>query len=427
MASRTRKNIGVLGLGIIGQRVVSNLRERGFHVFVWNRTPRPVPNFVGSPAEVAELCDFIQIFVSDDDALLQMMQRMTPNLTSSHIVMAHCTVSPDTMRAAAEMAERRGAQLLDCPFTGSKNAAENGQLVYYVGGDEAALNRARPVLEASSKEIIEIGKVGDATTIKVATNMITAASVQAAAEALALISRSGLPAEKFAAAMKNNGSNSATLDMKLPMMMEGNFEPHFSVKHMLKDVVIATRLARNFGIEFGATDASRHGLTEEMRQGRGDADYSSLFRQYFPAGGPVGAPSNGEEDQPSLAGIDETKAAEPEKVPVAVETTAEVPSEAKAMGEVVSAPVPAEPAAAPEVAAHKAETQPEVPPTPAPSPARAQAPAAAEVPAAKQEPAVTEPKPKEESILQFPAPVKEDEGEEPRGLWGGFWRRRTDD
>src|SRR3954465_10911876 len=334
MASRTRKNIGVIGLGIIGQRVVSNLRERGFHVFVWNRTPRPVPNFVGSPAEVAELCDFIQVFVSDDDALLQMMQRMTPNLTAHHIVMAHCTVSPDTMRAAAEMAERRGAQLLDCPFTGSKNAAENGELVYYVGGDEAALSRARPVLEASSKEIIQIGKVGDATVIKVATNMITAASVQAAAEALALISRSGLPAEKFAAAMRNNGSNSATLDMKLPMMMEGNFEPHFSVKHMLKDVVIATRLARGFGIEFGATDASRHGLTEEMRQGRGDADYSSLFRQYFPPGIPDGESSNGDDEQPRLAGLEEANPAGPVPLPVAVETAAEVPSEAKAMGEV---------------------------------------------------------------------------------------------
>ena len=86
--------------------------------------------------------------------------------------------------------------------------------------------------------------------------------------------------------MRNNGSNSATLDMKLPMMMEGNFEPHFSVKHMLKDVVIATRLARAFGMEFGATDASRHGLTEEMRQGRGDDDYSSLFRQYFQSAAP---------------------------------------------------------------------------------------------------------------------------------------------
>jgi 3-hydroxyisobutyrate dehydrogenase-like beta-hydroxyacid dehydrogenase len=430
MSSRTRKNVGVLGLGIIGRRVVDNLREHGFHVFVWNRTPRPVPNFVGSPAEVAELCDFVQIFVSDDDALIQMVQRMTPNLTANHVVMAHCTVSPDTMRAAAEIVERRGGQLLDCPFTGSKTAAEKGELVYYVGGDEAALRQARPFLEASSKEIIEIGKVGDATTIKVATNMITAASVQAAAEALALVSKSGLPVEKFAQAMRGNGSYSATLDMKLPMMMEGNFEPHFSVKHMLKDVVIATRLARGFGIEFGATDASRHGLTEEMRQGRGDADYSSLFRQYFPSGSPMPGQANGEDDQPRLAGIDEGKAAEPEPVPVAVETTAEVPAEAKEMGEVVHAPVAVESAPEPkaavpqEVAGHTASAgedeakREESPAQPAaPEPAVAVAGAAAPV---------AESKPKEESVLTFPAPVKEGEGEEPRGLWGGFWRRRDD-
>jgi hypothetical protein len=347
------------------------------------------------------------------------------------------------MRAAAEIVERRGAQLLDCPFTGSKTAAEKGELVYYVGGDEVALRQARPVLEASSKEIIEIGKVGDATTIKVATNMITAASVQAAAEALALVSKSGLPVEKFAEAMRGNGSYSATLDMKLPMMMEGNFEPHFSVKHMLKDVVIATRLARGFGIEFGATDASRHGLTEEMRQGRGDADYSSLFRQYFPSGTPLEAQPNGEDDQPRLAGIDESKASEPEAVPVAVETTAEVPSEAKEMGEVVPAPAAVGPApeAKEEVAGHTvaavaAEAKNQEPPQKSAAPDTAVAPeavAAPEAAAAAPEPAVAtqaapvaEPKPKEEAVLTFPAPVKEGEGEEPRGLWGGFWRRRDD-
>src|SRR3954452_7291170 len=109
MSRRTERNVGIIGLGIIGSRVAQNVRSRGFHVFVWNRTPRPVPNFVGSPAEVAELCDFIQIFVSDDEALLQMAQRIARNLGSNHIVMAHCTVSPSTMRAAAEIVERRGA------------------------------------------------------------------------------------------------------------------------------------------------------------------------------------------------------------------------------------------------------------------------------------------------------------------------------
>lgn len=392
MSLRTRKNVGVIGLGIIGQRVVDNLREHGFHVFVWNRTPRPVPNFVGSPAEVAELCDYIQIFVSDDEALLQMAQRITRDLSPNHIVMAHCTVSPDTMRAAAEIVEKRGARFLDAPFTGSKTAAENGQLVYYVGGDEAALQQVRPVLEASSKEIIQIGKVGDATTVKVATNMVTAASVQGAAEALALISKSGLPVEKFADAMRNNGSNSATLDMKLPMMMEGNFEAHFSVKHMLKDVVIATRLARSFGMEFGATDASRHGLTEELRQGRGDDDYSSLLRQYLPAGRSLKSDqqvSNGEDDQPRFAGLEEEKRAEPEKIPEPAEVGSNVPAPA----ETISEPAPAEavavaaepPPASPQRDSDAQEVVSATPPDPAP----------AEV--------------------------------ESKAGWGGFWRRRTDD
>jgi hypothetical protein len=209
------------------------------------------------------------------------------------------------------------------------------------------------------------------------------------------------------------------------MMMEGNFEPHFSVKHMLKDVVIATRLARGFGIEFGATDASRHGLTEEMRQGRGDADYSSLLHQYFPAGGPLGAQTNGEEDQPRLAGIDEGKTEQPEQVPVAVETAAEVPSEAKSMGEVVQAPEVEKAAAVEEP---KIETVHEVAghTTPAATPA---APPAAADAAATTPPIAPESKPKEETVLTFPAPLKEGEGEgeEPRGLWGGFWRRHTDD
>jgi 3-hydroxyisobutyrate dehydrogenase-like beta-hydroxyacid dehydrogenase len=427
MSIRTRKNVGVIGLGIIGQRVADNLRERGFHVFVWNRTPRPVPNFVGSAAEVAELCDFVQIFVSDDEALLQTAQRIARDVTPNHVVMAHCTVSPDTMRAAAEIVQKRGARFLDAPFTGSKMAAEKGQLVYYVGGDEAALRLARPILEASSKEIIEIGKVGDATTIKVATNMVTAASVQAAAEALALIHKSGLPAEKFTAAMKNNGSNSATLDMKLPMMIQGNFEAHFSVKHMLKDVVIATRLARGFGIEFGATDASRHGLTEEMRQGRGDDDYSSLFRQYFPPGGPLESGEAANDDQPRLAGIDEEKRPEP----VAETPVVESPTDSKTGIGKTEPPsdVNANPAASPpsgevEVGARsKPEGKTEESQAPAPSGAVATANESAFSFRSAPEPVA---KSVDVSTVASPSPGNEERSEAPRGMWGGFWKRRTE-
>ena len=185
MFDPTHKNIGVIGLGIIGRAVAGNLRRKGYPVFVWNRSPRSVPNFVGSVGELTELCNYIQIFVSDDDALLQTVDQLSESLRPRHLVLAHSTVTPDSMRAAAEIVERRGARFVEASFTGSKPAAEKGELVYYVGGTDTALREARPILEASSKEIIYIGAVGHASAIKIATNTITSATVQAAAESLA--------------------------------------------------------------------------------------------------------------------------------------------------------------------------------------------------------------------------------------------------
>ena len=281
MARSKSKNVGLIGLGIIGSRVAAALRKRGLQVFVWNRTPRLEQYFVGSPVEVAELCDVVQLFVADDTALLETVRQLTPGLTAQHVVTAHCTVAPESMRAAAEIVERRGARFLEAPFTGSKVAAENGQLVYYIGGDEAALKKARPVLEASSKEIIVIGEIGDASVMKVATNIVTAATAQVAAEALALLGKAGIAPELFTRAMKSNASNSTTLEMKVPLMLAGDFEPHFSVKHMLKDVRIAAKLAREFSLDLPVTEVSSDMLLAELKQGRGDADYSSVAQKYF--------------------------------------------------------------------------------------------------------------------------------------------------
>ncbi|PYI53283.1 MAG: hypothetical protein DMC62_05810 [Verrucomicrobia bacterium] len=336
MSGPMRKNIGVIGLGIIGRGVTANLRQKGFQVFVWNRTPRLVPNFVGSPGELAEICDCLQIFVSDDGALLETVRRLTENLTSRHIVIAHSTVAPDSMRAAAEMVEHRGARFVEAPFTGSKIAAEKGELVYYLAGDDAALREARPILKASSKEIIETGEIGQASAIKIATNMVTAASVQAAAEALALIRALGVPLRKFVEAMKVNASHSTTLAMKMPKMTEANFEPHFSVKHMLKDMEIANQLGLSHNLELGVTAAARDRLFEQIQLGHGDDDYSAVARKYLPEIPPASqkdaeaANDNAQPDpdasppaaEPILADLEEAKS-EPENNNIAIgETTA---------------------------------------------------------------------------------------------------------
>src|SRR5882757_4363097 len=116
MSRRSRKKtVGIIGLGIIGSRVRDVLQRKGFHVFVWNRTPKAIPNFVGAPAELAEMCDNLEIFVSDDEALDYVIKQLAPALTARHLVIAHSTVALHSMTAAAEIIERRGARFVEAP------------------------------------------------------------------------------------------------------------------------------------------------------------------------------------------------------------------------------------------------------------------------------------------------------------------------
>jgi hypothetical protein len=111
--------------------------------------------------------------------------------------------------------------------------------------------------------------------------MVTAATVEAAAEALALIHAQGLSLEKFVEAMRANASYSGTLAMKLPKMLDRDFQPHFSVKHMLKDVEIASQIALSHFLDLRVTAAARDQLVEQTQWGHGEDDYSAVLRKYL--------------------------------------------------------------------------------------------------------------------------------------------------
>lgn len=280
MASKKIKTVGVLGLGIIGSRVADNLRAAGHDVFVWSRSVRATPGFVASPAEVAELSQVVQIFVRDDEALAAAMNDMRPALRSDHIILNHATVSPAAVRAAAKVCEEAGAGFLDAPFTGSKNAAASGKLVYYIGGEEHLLERVRPVLEASSVKILPLGGIGDATVLKIATNLVSAVTVEALAEAVAITRASGISAERLLAALEPNANFSTLVGMKLPVMISGNYEPHFSLRNMLKDAQFARGIAREAGLEAPVLEGTIAVMARALQAGKGDQDFSVIAEDY---------------------------------------------------------------------------------------------------------------------------------------------------
>lgn len=272
--------VGVIGQGIIGSRVADCLRRAGREVYVWSRTPKPCPNFLASAAEVASVADVVQIFVGDAAGLREVVASLADRLEPRHLVIANGTFDPESVAAASEEVGRRGASFLDAPFTGSRLAAESASLVYYIGGDASVLDRARPVLEASSKQILHIGGIGDATLVKIATNMVSAATVGVLSEAYGLVARSGIDPERLAEALEPNACFSPLVAMKLPAILGRDYEPHFSLKHMFKDSQYALRIAKELGIELPVLSTTASVLYRGVQKGRGEQDYSAIAASY---------------------------------------------------------------------------------------------------------------------------------------------------
>ena len=275
------KNVGVIGLGIIGSRVAENLRKADFNVFVWNRSPRPVPNFLSSPREVAEVSDAVQIFVRDAKALIEVLTQLRPALRPHHLILCHATVSLGAIREAADLIADTGALFIDAPFTGSKMAAQNGELVYYIAGDPGGIERMMPVLKCSGKTVLHFGNhQGDATVLKIATNLVSAAVVEALAEAYALTLRQGVSGEKLLEAFRNNANFSPLIAMKLPSMIAGSYEAHFSLQNMLKDARYAQELATEKKVLTPVLDATEQAMSKAVAAGHGDSDYAAVAENY---------------------------------------------------------------------------------------------------------------------------------------------------
>jgi 3-hydroxyisobutyrate dehydrogenase-like beta-hydroxyacid dehydrogenase len=270
----TTSRVGVIGLGIIGARVAKNLRKAAFDVYVWNRTPQDQPQFVQSPQALAERCQVLQIFVANDAAILETLEKLRPALTPQHLLIVHSTISPETIKQIKVAIEPVGAHLIDAPFTGSKGAAEKGQLVYYVAADPADLERAKPILEATSKHMVYFDRLGDASLIKIATNLITASIVESLSEAVAISEKAGVNPDKLVEAIEYNACRSGVSDLKIQAILKRDFDPNFSLTNMLKDSRLALKLAEKFKLELPVTKTVSQVLERADKKGWGAQDFA---------------------------------------------------------------------------------------------------------------------------------------------------------
>ena len=271
----------VLGLGIIGSRAFSRLVDAGWQVACWNRTPQGLSGEAASPEAAIEDAAVISLYLKDAPATREVIGRIQPFLKPGQILLNHATLDLETTRWLEKLCVACGCHFLDTPFTGSKTAAGNGQLFYYVAGDEELASSLEPYLSITSKGQLYCGEAGAATVLKLATNLISACTVQALAESLAIATRHGISPECLIRAVSENACASGLSGMKLPTMAEGNFETHFSLSNMGKDSRYMLALAESAGLETPAIAAVSKRMEALAAEGLGDLDYSAVAKPYL--------------------------------------------------------------------------------------------------------------------------------------------------
>ena len=271
--------IAVLGLGIIGSRVASHLEKAG-HVKTWNRTPKGLPNEVASVEEAIADADLVCLYLKDATATREVAARIFAAPSRERVLVNHATIDLPTTRWLAEECAARGIGFLDCPFTGSREAAAAGALVYYAGGPDELIDRVEPVLLRSGKSVLRCGAAGTATIMKLVTNLISACTVQALAESLATATSHGISPEALTHAVSLNACGSMLASMKLPTMAKGEFDTHFSLSNMLKDSRYVLELAGEAGLDTPAIRTVSQRMQDLCDQGLADRDYSALAAPY---------------------------------------------------------------------------------------------------------------------------------------------------
>lgn len=205
------KRIGFVGLGSMGGDQARCLANLGIPLTVYDVNRAATEQFAGRAdladdlAGVARDADVVGICVQDDAQVLSCAEQLVPAMKSGAILMVHSTVKPSTMIAVGAQAQERGVTVLDASVTRTVMTKEGPFVFCMTGGDEAAVARARPVIDAYATDTLHVGALGSAMALKICNNLASWSAIMIGLEAFDLAEAAGVPLDKLLTVMKRNG------------------------------------------------------------------------------------------------------------------------------------------------------------------------------------------------------------------------------
>jgi 3-hydroxyisobutyrate dehydrogenase-like beta-hydroxyacid dehydrogenase len=274
--------VAFLGLGIMGRPMATNLVKAGHEVTAWNRTPRDVEGAASAstPAEAAKDKEAVWVCVSDTMAVQQVLfgaQGAAEGLSSGTIVVDSSTISPSASLGIMEGLQERGCEFLDAPMTGSKVAAETGQLIFMVGGNPANIERVEPLFRAMGKQVIHMGDNGKGLVAKLAQNMNIVFIYEGLCESLTLAKKLGVPPEKMFELIQASMIRSGVAEYKQPFILNQDFSPNFPLRLMHKDIHLMLDTGKDNGVDLPGLKKIDEIYEEAKAAGLDDMDYAATI------------------------------------------------------------------------------------------------------------------------------------------------------
>ena len=280
-------NLGFVGLGVMGSRMVQRLLAAGHLVTGYNRTKSKAQWLLDAgmkwgetPRSVAEAADITFSMVTNTEALEAVTggaDGIIAGLSAGKIYIDMSTVSPAASREIAEQVKSKGAQMLDAPVSGSVITLEEGKLSIMVGGDRDSLQRALPVLEAIGPKVTHVGRNGLAVSMKIATNLSLAVQMLAFSEGVLLAEKSGIARETAVEVLLNSVIASPMVKYRGPFVLKMPDEAWFDVNMMQKDLLLALEMGRQLDVPLPTTAITNEMLTAARGMGLQEKDFAILF------------------------------------------------------------------------------------------------------------------------------------------------------
>lgn len=274
--------VAFLGLGIMGRPMASNLVKAGHEVTVWNRTAREVEGArtAASPAEAAKDAEVIWTCVSDTAAVESVLlgpQGVVGSLSEGKVFVDSSTISPSATLKFSERVRAKGAQYVDAPVTGSKVGAENGTLIFIVGGDESAIEKLKPLFAATGKKFFRMGETGKGQAAKLVMNLQIAMIYEGFAEALTLATKLGVAAETLIPLIEASMVRSGVVEYKAPFVLKRDFSPNFPLRLMRKDIILAREAAREARVKLPGLEMVEEIYDMATEDGHENLDYAATL------------------------------------------------------------------------------------------------------------------------------------------------------